>query len=137
MTHGLLACGLRRRPFVALPHPPERRADLLLQLVRLEGYRAAVLAQHPRRELGYRGVLGDENVVLERPGRAVGAPNPPGRVAAHLDPRRAGGVADLPRRAAAVLVDIEVARRAEVALAARRELDVAADARDAERADVL
>jgi hypothetical protein len=39
--------------------------------------------------------------------------------------------------AAAVQLDVEVRRRAEVALAPRRELDLAADARDAEGADVL
>ncbi len=55
----------------------------------------------------------------------------------HLDPRLADRLADLPRRAAAELLDVEVGRRAEVALAPRREPDLAADPRDAERADVL
>src|SRR6185503_18705385 len=82
-------------------------------------------------------VLGDEDAVLELSRLAVGAPHPPGRVAAHLDPRRAGDIADLPRRPAAVQLDVEVRRRAEVALPPGRELDVAADAGDAERADVL
>src|SRR2546430_497530 len=41
------------------------------------------------------------------------------------------------RRPAAVELDVEVRRRAEVALAARRKFDVAADARDAEGADLL
>ena len=86
---------------------------------------------------GMRRVLGDEDAVLEPARRAVRAPHPPGRVAAHLDPRLADDVADLPRRPAAVQLDVEVGGRAEVALAPRRELDVAADARDAERADVV
>ncbi len=122
---------------MAFAYAPQRRADLLLQLVRLKRHCAAVLAQDPRRELVDGGVLRDELVVLERAGRAVRAPHPPRRVAAHLDTRRADDVADLPRRPAAVLLDIEVGRRAEVALAACRELDVSANARDAERADVL
>ena len=67
-----------------------------------------------------------------RPGLAVGALDPPGGVAGDLDARLALDVADLPRRPAAVLVDVEVGRRAEVALAPRGEANVAADARDAE-----
>ena len=70
-------------------------------------------------------------------GAAVRALDPPGRVAGELDPGLADEVADLPRRPAAVGVDVEVGRDAEVALATRREADVAADPRDAERADVL
>ena len=46
-------------------------------------------------------------------------------------------VADLPRRPAAVLVDVEVRRDPEVPLTARGESDVTADARDAEGSDVL
>ena len=46
-------------------------------------------------------------------------------------------VADLPRRPAAVLLDVEVGRHPEVALAAGGELDLAADPRHAEGADVL
>jgi hypothetical protein len=120
-----------------LPDPAQGRTDLLLQLVRLERHRAAVLAQHPGCELRDRRVLGDEDVVLERSRRAVRATHPPGRVAAHLDARSADGVADLPRRPAAEELDVEVGRGAEVALAPSRELDVAADARDPEGADVL
>ena len=99
---------------------------------RLERHGASVLAQHPRREQRDRRVLGDEDVVLEPARLAVRALDPPGGVAGDLDARLAGEVADLPRRPAAVLVDVEVGRRAEVALAPRGEADVAADARDAE-----
>ena len=120
-----------------LPHAPQRASHVAFELRRLERHRAAVLAQHPGGELGDGGVLGDEDAVLELSRLAVGAPHPPGRVAEHLDPRRADRVADLPRRPAAVQLDVEVCRRAEVALPPRRELDVAADARDAEGADVL
>src|SRR5439155_25243272 len=47
------------------------------------------------------------------------------------EPRLADEVADLPRRTSDELVDPEVGGDAEVALPARRESDVAADARDA------
>src|SRR3954454_10524984 len=90
----LLAGRLRRLSLVPLAHAPQRRGDIALELRRLEWHRAAVLAQHPGSELGDGRVLGDEDVVLERPRRAVCAPYPPGRVAAHLDPRRADAVAD-------------------------------------------
>src|SRR5206468_10710353 len=133
----LLARRLRSLALVPLAHAPQRRRDVALELRGLERHRAAVLAQHPGRELGDRGVFGDEDAVLQPSRRAVGAAHPPGRVAAHLDPRGADGVADLPRRPATVELDVEVRRRAEVALAPRRELDVAADAGDAEGADVL
>src|SRR5205809_406650 len=65
-------------------------------------------------------------------GPAVRTLNPPRGVAGDLDARLAGDLADLPRRPAAVLVDVEVRRRPEVAFAPRGEADVAADARDAE-----
>src|SRR5439155_14846628 len=133
----LLASRLRRLSLVPLAHAPQRRGDVAPELRRLERHRAAVLAEHPGCELGDGRVLGDEDVILARSRRAVCAPYPPGRVAAHLDPRRADAVADLPRRPAAVELDVEVRRRAEVPLAPRRKFDVAADARDAEGADVL
>ena len=60
--------------------------------------------------------------------------HPPRRVALHLDARRAGDRADLPRPGDAVRLDVEVRREAVVTLAPRREADVRADARDAERA---
>ncbi len=132
-----LARGARGFALVPLTHAAQRGPDFLLQLVRLERHGATVLAQHPRGELGDGRVLGDEDVVLERPCRAVCPAHPPGGVAANLDPRGAGGVADLPRRPAAVDVDVEVGRGAEVPLAPSGELDVAADPGDAEGADVL
>ena len=101
----------------------------------LERHGAPVLAQHPRRELGDRRVLRDEDVVLDAAGAPIGAPHPPGCVSAHLDPRFADEVADLPLRPASELADVEVRRDPEVALAARCEPDVALDARDAEGAE--
>src|SRR5665213_1744518 len=97
----------------------------------------AVLPQHPGGELREGGVVGDEDAVLESAGQSVRALDPPRGVAAHLDLGLADDVADLPRRPAAELLDVEVGRRAEVALAPRGELDLAADPRDAERADVF
>ena len=44
VAHGLLPRGLWRRSLMPLAHAPQRRSDLLLQLVRLEGHCAAVLA---------------------------------------------------------------------------------------------
>ena len=63
------------------------------------------------------------------------AVHPPGGVALHGDAGRADGLADLPGARDAVRLDVEVGRQPEVALAPRREADVAADAGDPERAD--
>ena len=122
---------------MSVAHAAERRRYLATQLLRLDRHRAPVLAQHPRGELRERRVVGDEDAVFETPRRPVGALDPPGRVAADLDAGLAEDVADLPGRTPAELLDVEVGRHAEVALAARRELDVAADPRDTERADVV
>ena len=85
-----------------------------------------------------RGVLGDEDVALDAvPRAAVRALDPPGGVGRDLDLRLADDVAELPFGPAAVVLDVELGRQAEVALAPRREADVGADARDAERADVV
>ena len=115
----------------------QRARGLAPELVGLERDRASVLAQDPRRELLDGGVFGDEDAVLELSRVPEGAFHPPGRVACELDARLADEVADLPRRPAAVLVDVEVGRDPEVALASRGEANVAADPRDAEGADVL
>ncbi len=122
---------------MARAHEPERRRDLASQLLGLERNGAAVLAQNPRGELREIGVVGDEHAVLEAARGAVRALHPPRGVALHLDARLADDLADLPRRTTAVLLDVEVERRAEVALAARRKLDLAFDPGDAKRADVL
>src|SRR5262249_24606441 len=117
--------GLSSPAPAAAAHPRGSRARAGARRRPLASARAArpVPPRHPRGELGEGGVIGDDPVVLERSGRSVRAPYPPRRVAAHLDARGAGDVADLPRRAAAVLLDVEVGRRAEVALAPRCELD--------------
>src|SRR5207245_9072393 len=80
---------------------------------------------------------GDEDPVPEPAGVAEAARDPPGRVARDLDPRFALELANLPLGATAILVDREVGRQAEVALATGREANVGADARDAEGPDVL
>ena len=67
----------------------------------------------------------------------VGALDPPGGVVADLDFSLRDEIADLPGRPVAVALDFEVGRHAKVALASRREADVAADPRDAERANVF
>src|SRR5205823_11572304 len=112
-----------------------RARNLAAELFRLERDGAAVLPQNPRRELGEGGEIGDEHAVFETAGVAVGALYPPRGVAAHLDACLADRLADLPGRASAKLLDIEIGGRAKVALAACCELDLSADARHAERAD--
>ena len=80
----------------------------------------------------------DEDVALDAVAlAAVCALDPPGGVGRDLDLRLADDVAELPVGPAAVQLDVELGRQAEVALAPRREADVRADARDAERADVV
>src|SRR3954470_6405546 len=118
-------------------HVTQRSGRLAPKLVRLDRDRASVLAQDPRRKLLRRGGLGDEDAVLQLPRIPEGAFHPRGGVAGELDARLADQVADLPRRAAAVLVDVEVGRDPKVALASSREADLAADARHAEGANVF
>src|SRR3954454_18449761 len=59
--------------------------------------------------------------------------HPPGGVGRDGDPRLADRLADLPGRPLPVLLDLELGREPEVALAPRGEADVTADARDPER----
>src|SRR6266508_5374560 len=132
-----LRCELRRCAHVALADRAERLGHLPAELVRLDGDRPSVLAEDPGSELRWRRILGDEDPVLELAGVSIRAFHPPGRVAGELDPGLAEDVADLPRRPAAVDVDVEVGRDPEIALAAGCEADVSANARDPERADVL
>src|SRR5207253_3241631 len=132
-----LASRLGRLAFVVVADAPERRRDLASQLVGLERHRPPDLAEHPRGELGEGGGLGDEHAVLGTAGRAVRPLHPPGGLARDLDARLADDVADLPRRPAAIELDVEFDRSAEVAFAPCRELDLAADPRDAERPDVV
>ena len=68
---------------------------------------------------------------------ARGALDEPGRGGQHADRRDLLALAELPRCAVAPLRRIELGGDAEVALATRREADVAADAREPERADRL
>src|SRR5206468_56581 len=114
-----------------------RPGDLAAQVLGLARDRASVLTQNPRGEERQARVLGHEDAVLDLATAAVRALHPPGRVAADLDPRLADRIADLPGRPPAVLVDLELGRQAEVALAARREADLAADPGDPEGALVL
>ena len=120
-----------------LTYGTERLGDLTAELVGLDRDRAAVLPEHPGCELRERGVAGDEHAVLQLTRVAERALDPPSGVAGELDARFAHDVADLPRRPAAVLVDVEVGRDPEVPLTARGESDVTADAGDAEGSDVF
>ena len=105
----------------------------LPKLRRSERHGAAVLTQDPGGEPPEVRVGRDEDAVLDPAVAAVQTVDPPGRVAADLDPRLADGLADLPGRAEPVLVRVEAFGQPEIALAARREADVTADARDPER----
>ncbi len=67
----------------------------------------------------------------------VGALDPPGRIGGDVDLRVADDLAELPVGTAAVVLDVELRRQPEVALAAGCEPNVGADPRDAERADVV
>ena len=128
---------LGRSFLVPLTDGPERLGDLAAELVRLDRDRAPVLPQHPGCELRERGVARDEHAVLQLTCVAECALDPPGGVPGELDARFALDVADLPRRPAAVLVDVEFGRDPEVPLTPRGESDVTADAGDAEGSDVL
>src|SRR5262249_2676105 len=116
-----LARELRRLSSVRLVNRAERSGHLASELRRLERHGSAVLPEDPRHEQRQGRVLGHEHVVLEASRVAVRALDPPGGVAGHLDAGLADDVADLPRRPPAVLVDVEVARNLEIALAAGRE----------------
>ena len=107
------------------------------QLLGLERHGAAVLAEHPAGERLDRRVVGLEDAVDELARVGQRPVHPPGDLPGDLDPRRAGDRPVLPVLADAVQIDVEVGRQLEVALAPRREADVAADARDPERADVV
>src|SRR5439155_23687919 len=100
-------------------HVAKGLRDLAPELVRLERDRAPVLPENPRGELREGGELRDEDPVLQLSGVAERALDPPGRVARKLDARLADEVADLPRGPAAVDIDVEIRREAEVAFAPR------------------
>ena len=132
---GLSGVGVHDRPQVGGHRLDDR--------VGLDGVGVPAEREDPRRERREVGVGRRE------PGRAVGqlldlavcavaALDEPRGVGAHLDHGRPGLLGrELPRRPVAVGGHVEVGRNAEVALAAGRELDLAADARDAERAPAV
>jgi len=134
---GRLARDPRQRAFVCGANLAHGVRDLAPELVRLERDRATVLSQDPRGEQWDRRVRRDEHSVLDAADLPVRSLDPPGGVPDDLDPCLADDVTDLPRRLTAIVVDVEVGRDPEVALAARGESDVAADPGDAERAHVL
>ena len=137
---GLVGSGagdFRRGAFVALAHSPQACGHLAAQLVGLERNGAPVEPQHPGGEMLEIRVRGDEDVVLESPGAPEGALHPPGGVARELDSRFADDLAHLPRRRRPVRLRAELRGKAKVALPSRREADLAADPRDAERPDLL
>src|SRR5919201_1909453 len=125
----------QRPALVPLADRPQGPGHLAAQLLRRLRHRAAVLPQHPRREQRKAGVLGREDPVVDL--RPEGALDPPRGVARDLDPCLADRLADLPRRAPAVAVDVELRRQPKVTLAAGSEADLAPDARDAEGALVV
>src|SRR5207244_3684027 len=106
---------------------PQPLRDESPQAFRLQRPRAPVQAEHPGREPREIGVLRHEDAVLHPAGVAERALDPPGGVPRDLDPRLALKLADLPLLAPAVLVDRELCRDPEVALAPRSEADVGAD----------
>ena len=112
-------------------------AHLAPELGRRERDRTPVLAQDPGRELPEMRVLGDEDAVLD-PSVAPEQPvDPPGGVPADLDLGLALRLSDLPRRPLSVLLRVEALGHPEVALAASRQPDVAADPGHAEGLDLL
>ena len=130
----LRARNVGRISVVGLQEHLERSRHRLDELDRLERDRPPVLAKDPAgdqihvREVRLEGSALDRSRVRER------ALHPPRRVLRHRDARSPDDLADLPRTRDPVLLDVEVRRDAEVALATRREPDVAADAGDLERA---
>jgi hypothetical protein len=128
---------LRRFRLVPLLYPFQVGSHELPELRRRERHRTAVLAQDPGREQPQVRVFRDEDALVHAAVLAKLTLDPPGRVTADLDLRLALDRADLPRRAEAVLVRVEVLGQAEVALAPRRQPNVAADPGDAEGAHVV
>ena len=107
------------------------------QLRRLERDGAAVLPEDPAGEQLGRRIPGREDVTDDVvPLAAVRALDPPRRVGRDFDARLAHVVAELPFGSAAVLLDVELGRQPEIALAARGKADVRSDTRHPERADV-
>ena len=95
------------------------------------------MSDDPGSKLPGTRVLGHEGAVLHAAVLSVCPLDPPGGVVAHLDPGLAGQIADLPGRAVAERLDVELRRQPEIPLPASREADVATDPRDPEGADVL
>jgi len=123
--------------FMRGPRRARALDDEPAELGGLEGERAAVLTEDPAREQLRRCVPRREHVSIDVVAlAAVRALDPPGGVGRNFDSRFPDVVPELPLGAPAVQLDIEVGRQPEVALAARREANVRANARDAERADV-
>ena len=128
---------LRRAPLVPLAHAAQARRGCAPELVRPDRRGAAVEAQDPRDEVSQIRIRCDEDAVLDPTVPTVRAFDPPGCVARELDPSLADDLAHLPRGRRPVILRLEGRRKAEVALTARGEADVAPDSRDAERADVV
>jgi hypothetical protein len=121
---------------VRLDHTVDSLADEVDELRRLEWAGAPFLAEHPAGQIADVRELGDEDALLDA--AALDHPlDPPRGVGVELDPGLADDLAVLPLLLASVLERLELLREAEVPLASRGEADVAADSRDAERADVL
>ena len=83
------------------------------------------------------GIRRDEHVVLETTVLAIRPLDPPGGVPADRDARLADELAHLPHGRWPVILRVELRRQPEVPLAPRREANLAADPRHAERADLV
>ena len=135
--------GVRRRgSLVRLGDACESGHDLVDQLGRAQRHGLAVEVEQPASPAGgvrERRLEHERPVILVGGGAmaARGALDEPGRGGQHADRRDLLALAELPRCAVAPLRRIELGGNAEVALATRREADVAADAREPERADRL
>ena len=114
--------------------PRERRNDGLDQLDGLQWNGATVLSQHPSGEKVHVGEVRLEDPVFDVPCIRQRALDPPRGVVGDRNARPPDDLPDLPRPWDSMLLDVEVRRDPEVTLPARREPDVATDARDLERA---
>ncbi len=117
-----------RRPGVRLGELREPVRDRLHELIGLDRYGTAVLAQDPSCEQVDVRVLGLEHSVLDRPRIGERSLDPPRGVVRDGDTRRRHRLSDLPRPGDSVFLDVEVGGDAEVALAPGGEPDVPTDA---------
>ena len=109
----------------------------LTQFGRSGRHCATILAEHPGAEVAETRYGCHELLALDAAAVAIEAIDPPGGGWCHAYACLSGDLAALPRRDAAIQLDVEVGRDPEIAFPPRGEADLAGDPRDAERADVL